>query len=185
MFSIRCAREGDLSALLAVETECFNSDLINRRQMRYLLFRAKAITLVAVHQTDQIIGYCIGLIPSLPRAARVYSLAVLPQWRGWHVASALLEDLITRLGKQGYRHCVLEVRETDIGAWRLYQRMGFEQFAQAPGYYEDGATALRMRRRLDKPFAPGWSRRSWPRGIDSEKTGNAREPGDIDIAPSS
>ena len=44
----------------------------------------------------------------------------------------------------------LEVREDNIRAINLYERMSYSRFAAKPGYYADGATALRFA----KPVAP-------------------------------
>jgi ribosomal protein S18 acetylase RimI-like enzyme len=43
---------------------------------------------------------------------------------------------------------VLEVREDNSTALTLYYRAGYQRMAHIPGYYQDGAAALR----LTKPF---------------------------------
>ncbi|HNI64115.1 MAG TPA: ribosomal-protein-alanine acetyltransferase, partial [Pseudomonadales bacterium] len=43
---IRPARLSDLTALLAIENRCFQTDRLSRRNFRYLLTQAKAATLL-------------------------------------------------------------------------------------------------------------------------------------------
>jgi ribosomal protein S18 acetylase RimI-like enzyme len=147
-YSIRTAHSGDLAPLLLIEQRCFNSDQINRRQMRYLLTRAKAETLLVVDPSDSAMGYCMALIPELPRPARLYSLAVLPDYRGQRLGEVLLVALLQCLQQKGYHRCTLEVRLKDQRTQALYQRIGFTSVKTLSAYYADGDDAQRMQCQL-------------------------------------
>ncbi len=69
-------------------------------------------------------------------------VAVLPEHRRNGVAAALLEH---GLGAAAVRssECVhLEVREGNVAARALYERVGFEVVGRRGGYYPDGETAV-------------------------------------------
>lgn len=138
----------DKSSLLAIETSCFSTDRISPRQMHYLLTQAKAITLVAL-VGDQIVGYGMCLLPRPPRPARLYSLAVLPDWQGQQLARRLCERLLLELQSLNYSHCRLEVRRSQTTVQNLYLSLGFHPIDELPSYYQDQEDGLRMECKLD------------------------------------
>ena len=140
---IRPATPDDVMTLLAIEQASFDSERISRRQMRYLLTRAKAITLIA-EQEGKAVAYAMVFVPGLPRPARLYSIAVDQRFRGQKIAATLLNQLFLQLQQARYRRIRLEVRESQAGVQRLYQRLGFNELIRIPAYYEDGESAIRM-----------------------------------------
>jgi len=140
---IRPASTDDILPLLAIEQASFVSDRISRRQMRYLLTRAKAITLVA-DLDGKPVAYAMVFVPGLPRPARLYSVAVDPRFRGQKIAAKLLDELFLQLQQAGYQRIRLEVRESDASVQRLYQSLDFNELIRIPAYYEDGESAIRM-----------------------------------------
>lgn len=150
LFYIRPAFSKDLSELLNIEDVCFQTDKLNRRQMRYMLEKAKAVFMVACNKEhDKAMGYGICLIPARKCIARLYSLAVLPEFRRLQIASHLLSFLLNDLIDKGYKYCHLEVRDSDKNTQKLYYSFQYIVFERLPGYYADGETALRMRAKLD------------------------------------
>lgn len=141
---LREAVPGDAAVLLRIEDQCFPSDRIKPRQMRYLLTQAKALNFVAESGAG-VVAYCSCLAPArTDRPARLYSLAVAPACRGQGLASALLQQLFDRLHERGYCRLRLEVRAGDRRTQALYQRFGFLELSRIEAYYEDGEAALRM-----------------------------------------
>jgi ribosomal protein S18 acetylase RimI-like enzyme len=141
---LREAVPADAPVLLRIEEQCFPTDRIKPRQMRYLLTRARALNLV-VDNGAGAVAYCCCLTPAqTDRPARLYSLAVAPACRGRGLAVALLQRLLDALRERGYRRLRLEVRAGDRRTQALYQRFGFRELSRIEGYYEDGAAALRM-----------------------------------------
>ncbi len=147
--SVRKAQLMDIPQLLQIEEICFISDRINRRQFRYLLNRAKAVVQV-IESGDgaNIAGYGVCFIPGRRKTARLYSLAVLPEFRGNGFAGRLLTALLGQLRDRGFHFCNLEVRKADNIVQNLYIKHGFKAVAEITGYYEDGADAIRMRKEL-------------------------------------
>jgi [ribosomal protein S18]-alanine N-acetyltransferase len=78
--------------------------------------------------------------------AEILSVAIAPAWRGRGLSRQLLDLHLRRLAGLGIRAVYLEVGEHNTPACRLYRRAGFNEVGRRQGYYEDGATALVLRR---------------------------------------
>jgi ribosomal protein S18 acetylase RimI-like enzyme len=144
---LRQASISDLQILLDIEEDSFVNDRISRRQMGYLLSKAKARSWLALCD-GQAAGYCTLLLPAKPRPARLYSLAVMPRFRGRHIAKFLLSES-TRVAKEaGYNRIRLEVSEQNMTAKKIYLEFGFRPVCDLPAYYEDGTSGIRMQYEL-------------------------------------
>jgi len=95
-------------------------------------------------------GKLIGFILSRVAAgeAEILSVAISPPWRGRGLSRQLLDLHLRRLAGIGIRSVFLEVGAQNASACRLYRRAGFQEVGRRHGYYEDGATALVLRRDL-------------------------------------
>lgn len=144
---IKLAGIEDLDAINAVESRCFSSERFTRVQLRYLLNKAKAQAWLAKID-QQPLGYVLGLFPQHPRPARLYSLAVLDEYRGQGIAALLINTLSEHAKQSGYDRLRLEVDEQNLTAIAVYQRQGFEQIALLPNYYRNGHAALRFEKSL-------------------------------------
>ncbi len=143
IFDIRRATARDLDQMVSIENDCFDSDRLSRRQMRYLLCKAKASIWVA-EDGGAPVAYGICLTPKLPRPARLYSLAVLGAYRGAGIAAQMMREMKSSLIKGGYRFWRLEVDEHNDKAINLYRQMGFEQIGTLPEYYQSGHNGIRL-----------------------------------------
>lgn len=59
------------------------------------------------------------------RAAYITSVSVLQEWQGKSIASQLMERCIGHAKKLGFERIELEVDSQNIGAVKLYEKMGF------------------------------------------------------------
>jgi ribosomal-protein-alanine N-acetyltransferase len=86
-----------------------------------------------------LVGFMVTRITA-PDEVEVLNIAVSPENRRQGVAVALLESL-------GSAEIFLEVRESNIGARALYEKLGFHVVGRREAYYDDPVeTALVMRR---------------------------------------
>ena len=92
--------------------------------------------------------------------------AVGPPYRRTGVGRQLLQWLEKCAVVAGIFNVALEVRESNKGAQRFYERMGYRTLAHLPGYYQGIEAALRMGRDL--------SRRPLDRGIEERDSGLAK-----------
>jgi ribosomal protein S18 acetylase RimI-like enzyme len=141
--------------LASLEQECFDASVaISRRQFRYLLSRPTVD--VWVWRCDgRVVADAVVLRRRTPRGVlgRLYSLVVAGDQRGRGVGRALLRSCLKQLLLRGAYAVVLEVRCDNAAALALYRIEGFQTTGRIEGYYGDGRSALRMRRRVggDQP----------------------------------
>jgi ribosomal-protein-alanine N-acetyltransferase len=86
-------------------------------------------------ETNGLMGYMI--ISRYVDAWHVMNIAVAPEHRRKGVATSLLERLFELTGAEGRRGYTLEVRVSNAGAIRLYERLGFKGRGIRRGYYTD------------------------------------------------
>jgi ribosomal-protein-alanine N-acetyltransferase len=101
-----------------------------------------------------VIGY--GGVMLAPPEAHITTIAVDPAWHRNHVGTKLMLGLIDAATAKGARSVSLEVRKSNLGAQRMYERFGFRPVGVRRGYYvETGEDAIVM----------------WVEGIDLPKYG--------------
>lgn len=132
-----------LTQVLAIEREVFSGDPWTEEQFWSELAQDTRSYVVALDGAD-VVAFA-GLFV-LPPDADVQTVAVAPSHQGRGLARTMLEQLVSQAEVHGVTHTLLEVREDNESALRLYGRMGFEQISRRPGYYADGTDALILRR---------------------------------------
>jgi ribosomal-protein-alanine N-acetyltransferase len=82
---------------------------------------------------SHIFGY--GVMTFSPGEAHILTLSVSSEWQGGGWGEKLVQHFIS-LAKEHYaRSIFLEVRKSNLGAAKLYERIGFRQVATRAGYY--------------------------------------------------
>ena len=145
---IRPANMDDLEQLVALEDRCFSTDKINRRSFTSFIKTDTARLIVAVDEEARLLGYALILMRQNTSVARLYSIAVEAEARGRGVGSQLLGGSEAIAKELECDRLSLEVRADNAKAISLYQRYGFMQEDELPGYYEDGADGVRLVRLL-------------------------------------
>lgn len=102
---------------------------------------------VAERADGPIVGFIMGVV-SVPSVARVLVLVVDPDHQSQGIGGALLEQFVHRFQGGGVDRIRLEVRKTNQGAIRFYERYGFEVEGVLPAHYRDGEDAYVMVRPL-------------------------------------
>lgn len=143
---IRRATRTDLAALVELE-EAFPSDRISRRAYARLLSRPSAEVWVYA-DGPRILGSMVLLFRAGSATGRLYSIAVRLDARGRGLASRLLALGEARCRDRDCHVMRLEVRAEDARVCDFYRARGFAVTDELPSYYEDGAAALRMEKRL-------------------------------------
>ena len=113
--------------------EAYRSELEGNRLASYLVARAD----------DDVVAY--GGIWLMVDEAHVTTFAVDPDWRRQRIGEALILALLDLAIARHAREATLEVRLSNIGARRLYEKFGFRPVGVRPRYYSDnGEDALIM-----------------------------------------
>ena len=136
------ARQRDAAAIASLHAASFQRGWGEDEFHRLLIDRA-----VVAHRAT--IGRAmVGFILSRMAAgeAEILSVAIAPAWRGRGFARPLLDLHLRRLAGLGVRAVFLEVDENNEPACRLYRN--FSEVGVRKGYYQEGASALVLRRDL-------------------------------------
>ena len=147
---IRPAVGTDLDAIYALECASFATDRLSRRGLRRFL-KARHKPVLAARFSGRIVGYILISLPARSDSARVYSLAVEATHGGRGVGRELLHAAERYARAHGRTRLRLEARYDNEAAIALYEKLGYRNFGRYPGYYADGAEALRF----EKPLTPG------------------------------
>lgn len=143
----RLATASDVSALVALELACFNSDRLSVRSFKRFL-REKRSDLYVAELGGVLVGYFLLLYRRGTSLARLYSLAVSPDYRKQGIAEFLLQQAEQTAAT---RNCVLlrlEVRQDNVAAIRLYQKLHYHEFAVKHDFYEDHSDAICMQKQI-------------------------------------
>lgn len=84
-------------------------------------------------EAGELIGYFILVVAAGEAHLLNFSVAAQHQRRG--CGGAMLERVVAHARESGARSMFLEVRPSNAGAQRLYQRFGFRRVAVRRGYY--------------------------------------------------
>ncbi|MBL6749813.1 MAG: GNAT family N-acetyltransferase [Nevskia sp.] len=143
---VRRAVHADDGAILTLE-ELFPGDRISMRSLRAFLKSGHAPVWVA-ELDGAVVGSLIMLTRRDSRAARIYSVVVAPQARGRRLGERLVRAAEAQARRMGLAAMSLEVRADNAAARALYAKLGYRPVRELPGYYEDGADGLRLRKAL-------------------------------------
>jgi ribosomal protein S18 acetylase RimI-like enzyme len=133
--------------LLNLENSCFFCDRIRRRNLRNLL-RSPSAYCLGAYRAGELVGSMVVLFRRNSRVGRIYSIAILPAFRGMGLAQKLLARAEREARARRCSRMRLEVRMDNIPAIRLYEKLGFESVQVLSGYYEDGTHGMVYRKEL-------------------------------------
>jgi ribosomal protein S18 acetylase RimI-like enzyme len=144
---LRRGDRADIEPLLALEAGVFTTDRLSRASFRRLLGSRSAALMVA-EQSGIFAGYALVLFRARCSTARLYSIAVAPDFARHGVGAALLVASERMARERGCAVMRLEVQDHNAGAIRMYERSGYRAKGRARAYYVDGGDALRYEKRL-------------------------------------
>lgn len=147
---IRPVRESDLPQLLKLEATCFETDRLSRRSFLHWFKSTRRLFLV-VERNTELFGYGLVILYKGTRLARLYSLAVQPDFRRQGIGRDLLEHLEELAAAKGRLAMRLEVNRINRPAIALYESSGYRVFGLYADYYENHNDALRMQKRIRFP----------------------------------
>lgn len=139
---IRKAAESDVPAVEAVEKACFSVPWSYESLYHDILENKLAFYIVA-EIDGKVCGY-VGVWKIFDEG-HITNVAIAPEYRRMHIASAMLSVLFDVTGAQGIESYTLEVRVGNQAAIALYEGFGFREAGLRKGYYEDnGEDAIIM-----------------------------------------
>jgi ribosomal-protein-alanine N-acetyltransferase len=132
----------DLGTLRHIERVCFPKDAWPLLDLISVLSFPSVVRLKAV-KDERMVGFVAGDIRRAEGVGWIATIAVLPEYQGQGIGTALLEACEMHIPLKRLRLCV---RPTNVGAIRLYERYGYTNVGEWTKYYQDGESALVMER---------------------------------------
>lgn len=129
--SFRPLTRADLPRVLEIEAASFAVPW-SRSTFEGLLARRDS-DLIAAVRSGELAGYAV--VWTIMDQSELGNVAVAPHERGRGIGRRLVEVALARAGVRGAAECFLEVRESNRGAIRLYESMGFEVLDRRRRYY--------------------------------------------------
>jgi ribosomal-protein-alanine N-acetyltransferase len=131
----RSLRMRDLGTIETIERRAYPTPW-SRSMFASELAKASSICLGAFdEESGRLLGYLI--IARYVDAWHVMNIAVDPDHQRRGIATLLMEELFELTSTDGRRGYTLEVRVSNSGAIRLYERLGFKGRGVRRGYYTD------------------------------------------------
>ena len=133
MIHVVTMAEEHISALAQLERECF-SDPWSEKALAEELSNPNAVFRVALID-GEVAGY-VGMLHVLDEGD-ICNVAVFDRFRRKGVASALIQHLVDYGVENQLSFITLEVRESNIGAQKFYETMGFETIGVRKNFYDN------------------------------------------------
>ncbi|MFB3889157.1 MAG: ribosomal protein S18-alanine N-acetyltransferase [Candidatus Bathyarchaeia archaeon] len=139
-----------LDELYKIEKQCFQKEAFSRQQISSLLSDYNSVSLAA-KVDGKTAGFIIGYVEMKQNfpVGHILTLDVAPPFRRRGVGETLLCEMEEIFRSRGIGECILEVREDNAAALRLYEKLGYKAIARLDNYYH-GAHGLYLRKNLQQ-----------------------------------
>jgi ribosomal-protein-alanine N-acetyltransferase len=127
------AGEDDLDGVLDVEAQSFSNPWTRAMYAWELQNRNVCHIYVARTAGARVAAFCAFWL--VFDEIHINNVAVLPQYRGRGMGSALMRHVLQEARRLGASRATLEVRASNAAAGRLYERLGFHVAGVRPNYY--------------------------------------------------
>jgi len=127
---------GLLGKLYEIEKQCFGQEAFTKQQLTYLFTAYKAIGLAARVNND-IAGFAIARLDIGRNTSfgHILTVDIAPAYRRKGIAQKLLQEIEAIFREKGIKECRLEVREDNVAALNLYQKIGYKKVGKLEKYY--------------------------------------------------
>lgn len=137
--SIRRMEVADVPAVSALDHACFSLPWPERSFTYEVTSNENSIPLVAVTVDETGNSHLAGFIVVwlIIDEAHIGTIGIDDQYRRKGIAEALIRTAFSQAKERGALMAFLEVRAGNIGAIRLYEKLGFATDGVRRGYYQD------------------------------------------------
>lgn len=143
---VRYATIDDLDQLMRIETMCFHSDLISKRDMCAYIKDSTTTCRIEVFADalyhKELHGYILLLTGKRSKWVSIHSFAVKPTGRGKGVGEQLIDRGCELAKDLGYKGIKTHVRVDNPHAILRYKKSGFRISGVESDYYEDQCDAV-------------------------------------------
>ena len=134
-YFIRQMQKEDLEKVTKLEQSCFSMPWTYKDFEEVLTIPNRIYLVAQLQDSFEIVGGC--MLTQIAGEGDVSNVAVDAAYRGNHIATDLLEKLIT-YGEEKWNISAftLEVRSKNTAAIKLYENVGFESVGIRPNFYD-------------------------------------------------
>jgi len=130
-------KEEDLSEVMEIERDCFPAPWSESSFLYELRKNKEVATLKVARLDDHLVGYvCCWIVF---KEVHIMNLAVHKDFRRQGIGEALIRIALKEAREKGGERATLEVRESNIPAIRLYEKLGFKVIS--PTAHREAETA--------------------------------------------
>ncbi|HEY9723699.1 MAG TPA: ribosomal protein S18-alanine N-acetyltransferase [Oscillatoriaceae cyanobacterium] len=133
MAQIRKMTSSDLPRVVQIEKACFG-ERWTLNSFQHELANAASSYFVAV-EDGEIIGYAGYWL--ILEEAHVTTIGVDPKFQRRGFGEFLMLHLVEHAERAGAKWVTLEVRASNYGAQKMYEKFGFSSLGRRKGYYQD------------------------------------------------
>lgn len=144
--TVRRMTAADLPAVVAIETEAFSTPwqldtfegLLDRDELELLVLAGGGESAdggEGAAGSDEVLGYAV--LWCVLDQGELANIAVRPELRGRGLGARLLEQVVAVSRRRRVTKLYLEVRDSNDGALRLYERFGFREVGRRTSYYKE------------------------------------------------
>jgi len=123
----------DLDGVLAVEEETFTNPWTKDMYAWELQNRSVCHIFVVRTKDQPVVGFCAFWL--VVDEIHINNVAIRAVLRGRGIGTSLMHRVFEEARRLGARRATLEVRRSNEGARRLYERLGFYVSGTRPNYY--------------------------------------------------
>jgi ribosomal-protein-alanine N-acetyltransferase len=135
--------EEDLKQIILIEAQSYPEPWKISHFLEELKKTYTRVLVLTDDETDSIvIGYIVYWLQA--EGISLLNVAVDPKWRGFGFGKKLMQLMINEAVKEDISHIILEVRENNQNAIKLYTDLGFKITHSRKNFYSNGETALVM-----------------------------------------
>ncbi|MDO5294294.1 MAG: ribosomal protein S18-alanine N-acetyltransferase [bacterium] len=131
-YCVRLMKTEDVNQVVAIEVDTFSMPW-TKEDFTKALNDPQNIYMV-VEKQDEILGYC-GLWSVLDEG-QITNVAIKKKTQGCGLGYMMMKELIQQGEDKGLTAFTLEVREGNIPARTLYEKIGFESAGVRPNFYD-------------------------------------------------
>ena len=134
--TIETASNRHLDILYEIERTCFKEEAFTKQQISILLADYNSICLIA-KEDNQAVGFVIGTIGFERNSltGHILTIDILPTHQRKNIGTRLLREIESLFKQKSVVACRLEVREDNIAAIILYEKLGYKKMGKLDNYY--------------------------------------------------
>lgn len=139
----------DIAQLVRIEQTSFSTDCLSGQKFKYFISKANSLLLTA-SKNGVIMGYALVLFHKGTSLARLYSIAVAPEYRSLKIGLKLMKKIEEYALDKGSTYIRLEVKASNFKAIKLYEDLDYRKFSYRVDYYQDHEDAICYEKKIRK-----------------------------------